>query len=338
MTRRYTALPDEGPADVVRRMMLDLRNARRQDPSLKVGVVQDAADELWSAVTEGLKAEELKGWEETIDRWHLNERLGKILRRRPRPRAPLDCRNGTIAWTLPMPRSEKSSTGSASSSRLSNKSAARRRSTSTSLTWCSWRRTRIGCGTTRRGRRACPSGADSPKAPASRSSASEPAASAGGRRASRQLSRCEPYIEVSDCQLSGVIYPAATPPRSVVPHDPSAFQTRRRPHGHQRARQGDEDAQPVEGEVSWRMELQTHSNTVQVIGVQALSFGSSSILLTGGVRIIACHDPGILRYPGKLRTTSDQRFKSDSKIPCRAESSIISTLSEGSSGLSTAKP
>jgi hypothetical protein len=61
-------------------MTLDLRNARRQDPSLTVGVVQDAADELWGAVTEGLKAEGVERWEETIDRWHLNERLGKILR------------------------------------------------------------------------------------------------------------------------------------------------------------------------------------------------------------------------------------------------------------------
>ncbi len=80
VTRRYTALPEEGPAEVVRRMMLDLRNARRQKPSLKVGVVQDAADELWSAVCAGLKEEKIESWEETIDRWHLNERMGKILR------------------------------------------------------------------------------------------------------------------------------------------------------------------------------------------------------------------------------------------------------------------
>ncbi len=79
-TRRYTALPEEGSADVVRRMRLDLRNARRQDSSLKVGVVQDGADELWTAVTTGLKAEGIRSWEETIDRWHLNERLGKTLR------------------------------------------------------------------------------------------------------------------------------------------------------------------------------------------------------------------------------------------------------------------
>jgi len=80
VTRRYTALPEEGPADVVRRMMLDLRNARRQQPSLKVGVVQDAADELWNAVIAGLEEEKIDSWEETIDRWHLNERLGKVLR------------------------------------------------------------------------------------------------------------------------------------------------------------------------------------------------------------------------------------------------------------------
>jgi hypothetical protein len=79
-TRRYTALPEEGPEDIVRRMMLDLRNAKRQKPELKVGVVQDGADELWSAMRAGLKKEGIAHWEETIDRYHLNERLGKALR------------------------------------------------------------------------------------------------------------------------------------------------------------------------------------------------------------------------------------------------------------------
>lgn len=79
-TRRYTALPEEGSAEIVRRMMLDLRNARRQEPGLKVGVAQDGADELWSAMTAGLKTEGVKKWVETIDRYHLNERLGKALR------------------------------------------------------------------------------------------------------------------------------------------------------------------------------------------------------------------------------------------------------------------
>jgi len=80
VTRRYTALPDEGPAEIVRRLMLDLRNAKKQMPELKFGVVQDAAEELWGAVTEGLTSEGVKAWNETIDRWHLNERLGKLLR------------------------------------------------------------------------------------------------------------------------------------------------------------------------------------------------------------------------------------------------------------------
>jgi hypothetical protein len=79
-TRRYTALPEEGPAEIVRRMMLDLRNARRQEPTLKVGVVQDGADELWNAMTAGLETEGVKHWVGTIDRFHLNERLGKALR------------------------------------------------------------------------------------------------------------------------------------------------------------------------------------------------------------------------------------------------------------------
>ncbi len=80
VTRRYTALPDEGSEQIVHRMMLDLRNAQRQKPELKIGIVQDGADELWSAMRAGLKEEGIQHWEETIDRYHLIERLGKALR------------------------------------------------------------------------------------------------------------------------------------------------------------------------------------------------------------------------------------------------------------------
>jgi hypothetical protein len=79
VTRRYTALPEEGPDQVVAKLMADVRNARRQKPDLKVGVVQDAAPELWNVMRAALKAEGVHHWEEAVDRWHLNERLGKAL-------------------------------------------------------------------------------------------------------------------------------------------------------------------------------------------------------------------------------------------------------------------
>lgn len=79
VTRRYTALPDEGPEGVAAQLGADLRNALRQNPKLKIGIVQDGAPELWNALREMLKAEGVSDWEEAIDRWHLNERLGEAL-------------------------------------------------------------------------------------------------------------------------------------------------------------------------------------------------------------------------------------------------------------------
>ncbi|MBI3927916.1 MAG: hypothetical protein HY319_20410 [Armatimonadetes bacterium] len=80
VTRRYAATPSEGADDVLHGMMADVRNAVRRNPQLRVGVVQDGAREMWNLVRSALKQAAVPHWLEAIDRYHLNERLGKVLR------------------------------------------------------------------------------------------------------------------------------------------------------------------------------------------------------------------------------------------------------------------
>ena len=82
-TRHYSAGAHESPADrLVQPMLADLRHALRQDPTLAVGVVQDGAPELWHLLSEAVVAEPLVTRSyEAIDRYHLNEHLGELLRR-----------------------------------------------------------------------------------------------------------------------------------------------------------------------------------------------------------------------------------------------------------------
>ena len=79
VTRRYTALPDAEPDDVVSRIVEDAKNALRQNGELKLVVVQDGAPEMWGATTRGLKGAGIKRWNEIIDRYHLAERLSAAL-------------------------------------------------------------------------------------------------------------------------------------------------------------------------------------------------------------------------------------------------------------------
>jgi hypothetical protein len=81
-TRSYAAAAHESPTDcVVSRMMADVRNALRQAPALTVGVIQDGAPEMWNLLRSALAAEpRVTTYYEAIDRYHLNERLGDILR------------------------------------------------------------------------------------------------------------------------------------------------------------------------------------------------------------------------------------------------------------------
>ena len=81
VTRRYAITGDDDPTGLVTRLMADVRRAREQAPRLAVGVIQDAAPELWTLVRDGLTTEtRLRRWAEGIDRYHLNERLAEILR------------------------------------------------------------------------------------------------------------------------------------------------------------------------------------------------------------------------------------------------------------------
>lgn len=83
-SRCYAAPAHESPTEhVVRRMMADVRRAVREVPTAALGIVQDGAPEMWNLLTGALDADpmtaKLKRYE-AIDRYHLNERLGDILR------------------------------------------------------------------------------------------------------------------------------------------------------------------------------------------------------------------------------------------------------------------
>ena len=81
VTRRYAIAAAEDPTPLVDRMMADVGRARAQNSRLPVGVVQDAAPELWTLIRGGLTAEtRVRRWHEAIDRYHLNERLAEMLR------------------------------------------------------------------------------------------------------------------------------------------------------------------------------------------------------------------------------------------------------------------
>ena len=81
VTRRYAIASTTDPATLTARMMADVRRARDQAPRLPVGVVQDAAPELWTLIRTAFTTEtRLRRWHEAIDRYHLNERLAEILR------------------------------------------------------------------------------------------------------------------------------------------------------------------------------------------------------------------------------------------------------------------
>ncbi len=77
---RYANAAHEGPLQVVRRMMNDVRKALTSKPRLHVGVVQDGAPELWSIVVAALREEpRVRKWHEAVDMFHLFERLSAAL-------------------------------------------------------------------------------------------------------------------------------------------------------------------------------------------------------------------------------------------------------------------
>ena len=78
---KYFATHDQGPEDIVKRMMADVRSMRRQQPNLNVSIVQDGAKELWTLVRNALKEQlGIENQNEAVDRYHLSERLAKVLK------------------------------------------------------------------------------------------------------------------------------------------------------------------------------------------------------------------------------------------------------------------
>ena len=92
-TRKYAATHHDGPDEIVKRMVADVRAAKLRVPALSVGLVQDGAPEMWNLTRGALDAEpSVDSYIEAIDRYHLSERLGdvlKVLENDPDPRAEL---------------------------------------------------------------------------------------------------------------------------------------------------------------------------------------------------------------------------------------------------------
>ena len=80
VTLRCGATAQDGPDQLIARMMADVRHARGAGRRLRVGIVQDGAPEMWNLMRDGLRR--LAGvhqWKEAIDRHHLVERLADAL-------------------------------------------------------------------------------------------------------------------------------------------------------------------------------------------------------------------------------------------------------------------
>jgi len=108
-TFRYSASADEGPNRVVDSMMADLEHAqcaRRQQrrPALEVGVVQDAAPELWTLLETALRRLGITNWQRVIDRFHLTERLAQSLQLLPLQRVERERR--LAAWRVELERDD----------------------------------------------------------------------------------------------------------------------------------------------------------------------------------------------------------------------------------------
>lgn len=70
-TYKYGATAADGPSAILHALMQDVRHALRQDASLRVVVVQDAAKEMWTHVVAALEHEpSVSAWEELVDHYH----------------------------------------------------------------------------------------------------------------------------------------------------------------------------------------------------------------------------------------------------------------------------
>ena len=82
-TIRYAAAACDDPRELVEKMTADVRAALKRRPSLRVGIVQDGAPEMWNRTREGMQALRdagcLERWYEAIDQYPLLERLAESL-------------------------------------------------------------------------------------------------------------------------------------------------------------------------------------------------------------------------------------------------------------------
>ena len=80
VTRKYAATADDGWTGIIERAKADITGVLAQTPYLAVGIVQDGAHELWNLARAAMAAiPAVTSYVEGIDRYHLVERLGKVL-------------------------------------------------------------------------------------------------------------------------------------------------------------------------------------------------------------------------------------------------------------------
>jgi hypothetical protein len=102
-TIRYASAACDDPRELVEKMTADVSAALKRRPSLKVGIVQDGAPEMWNRTREGLQGLRDKGqlrtWHEAIDRYHLMERLADALKLIEPDAADEERKERLKAWT-----------------------------------------------------------------------------------------------------------------------------------------------------------------------------------------------------------------------------------------------
>jgi hypothetical protein len=78
-TWRYGATAEEGPDEIVRRMMEQVRHLQSLKKHWPVAIVQDGAPELWGLMWQGLRSIAIEKWTNILDCWHVKEHMNAAL-------------------------------------------------------------------------------------------------------------------------------------------------------------------------------------------------------------------------------------------------------------------
>jgi hypothetical protein len=78
-TWRYGATAEEGPDEIVRRMMSQTAHLLSMKKDLLVAIVQDGAPELWGLLWDGLRSIGVTKWTNILDCWHVKEHMNAAL-------------------------------------------------------------------------------------------------------------------------------------------------------------------------------------------------------------------------------------------------------------------